>query len=95
MTWIINYTESAKKQLKKLDKPIARHIVDHMEQHVALLDNPRCAGKALKGPLGEFWRYRVGNYCVMCDIQNQLLTVLVVKIGHRKDIYSSSFKALD
>ena len=66
---------------------MARRIVDYMDERVAALDNPRSAGRALAGPLGGLWRYRVGNSRVICDIQDGVLRVLVVKIGDRREVY--------
>lgn len=86
MAWTIEYTDTAKSQLRKLDKQIARHIVDFMDDRVAVLDNPRSTGKALTGSLGELWRYRIGRYRVICDLQDSGLRVLVVKIGRRRDM---------
>ena len=87
MAWIIEYTDTAKEQLSKLDKPTARRIMDYMDERIAVLDNPRSTGKALTGPLGGFWRYRVGDYRVICDIQDAAVRVLVVRIGNRKNVY--------
>lgn len=87
MAWIIEYTDTAKQQLSKLDKPSARRIMDYMDERIAVLDNPRSTGKALTGPLGGFWRYRVGDYRVICDIQDAAVRVLVVRIGNRKNVY--------
>lgn len=87
MAWIIEYTDTAKEQLSKLDKPSARRIMDYMDERIAVLDNPRSTGKALTGPLGGFWRYRVGDYRVICDIQDAAVRVLVVRIGNRKNVY--------
>jgi len=87
LAWIIEYTDTAKEQLSKLDKPSARRIMDYMEERIAVLDNPRSTGKALTGPLGGFWRYRVGDYRVICDIQDAAVRVLVVRIGNRKNVY--------
>ena len=87
MAWTIEYTDTAKSLLQKLDKPTARRIVDYMDGRIAPLDDPRSAGKALTGPLGGLWRYRVGDCRVICDIQDGALRVLVVKIGDRKNIY--------
>ena len=87
MAWTIKYTDTARKQLKKLDRQIARRILDFMDERVAVADDPRQTGKALTGPLGNFWRYRVGDYRVICDIQDGELCVLVVEIGNRKGIY--------
>ncbi len=84
MAWTIEYTDTAKGQLQKLDKPTARRIVDYMDERVAGSGNPRSAGKALTGPLGGLWRYRVGDYRVVCDLQDGALRVLVVTIGNRR-----------
>jgi mRNA interferase RelE/StbE len=87
LAWTIEYAETAKKQLRKLDKPAARRIVDFMDERVASSDDPRALGKALKGSLGSLWRYRVGDYRVLCDIQDSVLTVLVLQIGNRREVY--------
>ena len=87
MAWTIEYTNTAKGQLRKLDKQTARRIVDFMDERIAALDDPRSSGKALSGPLGAFWRYRVGDCRVICDIQDGALRVLVVQVGNRREIY--------
>jgi mRNA interferase RelE/StbE len=87
LAWTIEYAETAKKQLRKLDRVAARRIVDFMDERVAPSDDPRGMGKALKGPLGDLWRYRVGDYRVICDIQDGVLTVLVLQIGNRREVY--------
>lgn len=87
MARTIDYAETAKGQLRKLDRQLARRIVDYMDTRIAVLDNPRSTGKALTGPLGGFWRYRVGNCRVICDIQDGELRVLVVQVGIRSEIY--------
>lgn len=87
MAWAIEYAETARGQLKKLDKETARRIVDFMDERVAGQENPRSTGKALTGPLGGFWRYRVGDCRVSCDIQDGALRVLVVQVGNRRESY--------
>lgn len=87
MAWTIEYAETAKRQLRKLDKVVARRIVDFMDKRVAPNDDARALGKALKGSLGDLWRYRVGDYRVLCNIQDGVLTVLVLQIGNRRDVY--------
>ncbi|MGF1614749.1 MAG: type II toxin-antitoxin system RelE/ParE family toxin [Gammaproteobacteria bacterium] len=87
MAWRIDYTTTAKEQLRKLDKQVARRIVDYMDERIARRENPRSTGKALTGPLGGLWRYRVGDCRVICDIQDGALCVLVVQVGNRRDIY--------
>ena len=83
LTWTIEYTQTARAQLRKLDQQMARRIVDYMNERVTGLEEPRSLGKALTGPLGELWRYRVGDYRVICDIQDAALRVLVVRVGSR------------
>ncbi|MDP2827538.1 MAG: type II toxin-antitoxin system RelE/ParE family toxin [Sulfuricellaceae bacterium] len=87
MVWTIDYTDTAKGQLRKLDKQTARRIVDFMDERVTGQENPRSTGKALTGPLGGLWRYRVGDCRVICDIQDSALLVLVVQVGNRREIY--------
>ena len=87
MAWTIEYTETAKKQLRKLDKPSARQIVDYLDTRIAQLNDPRSSGKALVGPLGGLWRYRVGDYRVICEIRDDVLITLVVQIGNRREVY--------
>lgn len=70
-----------------MDKTAARRIVDYLSHRVAPLEDPRSLGKALKGELGEFWRYRVGDYRVLCEIKDGKLEILAATIGHRKNIY--------
>jgi mRNA interferase RelE/StbE len=87
LAWTIEYAETAKKQLRKLDKVAARRIVDFMDARIAPSNDPRELGKALKGSFGSLWRYRVGDYRILCDIQDGVLTVLVLQIGNRREVY--------
>jgi mRNA interferase RelE/StbE len=87
LVWTIELTATAAKQLAKIDRQNARRITDFLQQRVAVSDNPRSAGKALSGPLGTLWRYRVGDYRLICDIQDQALRVLVVMVGNRREVY--------
>ena len=88
MVWTISYTDTARKQLRKLDKQSARRILDFMDERIAGAQNPRDTGKALTGPLlGTFWRYRIGDYRIICEIQDGKLCVLVIEVGHRKEVY--------
>jgi mRNA interferase RelE/StbE len=86
LAWTIKYAKAARDQLRKLDKPVARRIADFMDERVAASDDPRRMGKALKGPLGDLWRYRVGDYRIICDIQDGVLTVLALQIGNRREV---------
>lgn len=88
MTWRIEFQHPAVKQLKKISKSEANRIVSFLADRVAQDDNPRRTGTALQGSeIGNFWRYRVGDYRIICDIQDHKLVVLVVEIGHRREIY--------
>ena len=87
MAWTIEYADPAKQQLLKLDRQVARRVLDFMDERVAGLEDPRSTGKALTGPLGAFWRYRVGDCRVICDIQDGALRVLVLQVGNRREIY--------
>ena len=87
MAWTIDYTHTAKTQLKKLDKPVARRILDFLDDRVARHDDPRSLGKALSGFLGTLWGYRIGDYRAICEIQHQAVTILVIRIGHRREVY--------
>ncbi len=88
MAWRIELTAGAKKQLAKLDRGEAKRITTHVRERLATLEDPRSKGKALTGPrLGAYWRYRIGDYRLICDIQDGALLILVIDIGKRKEIY--------
>ena len=87
MAWRIEYTDTARSQLRRLDRDTARRIINYMDERVAVLDAPRSVGQALTGPLGGLWRYRVGDCRVICDIQDDALRVLVVRVGRRDQVY--------
>ncbi len=83
MAWRIELTETAAKQLSKIDKVEAKRIIGFLRERLAGHGNPRSAGKALQGSLGELWRYRVGDYRIICEIFDGMLRVLVLRIQHR------------
>ena len=87
MVWTIDYTNTARTQLRKLDKQTAKRILDFLDERVAGRDDPRSTGKALTGPLGGLWRYRIGDFRVICDIQDGALRILVVQLANRRDVY--------
>lgn len=88
MGWTIEFTDAALKQLARLDKPVARRIVDFMERRVSTLDDPRSLGESLKGPrLGDFWKYRVGDWRIITELQDKRVVVQVVRIGNRREVY--------
>ncbi|MDU1223600.1 type II toxin-antitoxin system RelE family toxin [Varibaculum cambriense] len=86
MVWKIELSARARKALKKLDRKPARDIVRALEE-IAQLQNPRSRGKALTGNLQGLWRYRVGDYRVICDIRRKQLTIYAIDLGHRRSIY--------
>lgn len=87
MAWTIDYAQTARNQIKKLDKSVAKRILDFMDNRVAKQEDPRALGKALSGPLGTLWRYRVGDYHIICEIQHAAVRILVIRIGHRGEVY--------
>lgn len=88
MAWRIELDDAAKKDLAKLDRQLARRITAFLRERVAVLDDPRSIGEALKGSrLGEFWKYRVGDYRIISSIEDGALRILVVRIGNRRDVY--------
>lgn len=86
MAWKIELSKTADKAIRKLDKTTAARILDTLEQ-ISHLDDPRTRGKALTGNLTGLWRYRIGDYRAICTIEDNKLAVLVLDIGHRKNIY--------
>ena len=87
MAWTVELTRTAQKQLRKLDKPAAVRIARFLRERVATPDSPRRLGRALTGHRGELWRYRVGDHRLICSIEDQTVTVLVLDIGHRREVY--------
>jgi mRNA interferase RelE/StbE len=88
MAWRIEFSVDASQEIDDLDKQVARRIEKFLRERVGHLENPRSIGKPLQGPrYGELWRYRVGDYRVICQIQDDRLIVLVVRLGYRKDVY--------
>ena len=88
MTWKVELLPQAERELGKLDPQDARRISRFLFERVARLDNPRSIGEALHGPrFGELWKYRVGDYRLICKIEDNRFLVLVVRIGHRRKIY--------
>lgn len=87
MAWTIKTKKAADKELAALDNQIQQRIRDFLDIRVANLTDPRSIGEALKGPLKDYWKYRVGDYRIICDIQDNIITILVLTIGNRKQVY--------
>ncbi len=88
MQYKVIFTERAKKQLKKLDKHIAALIIGWLEKNIQNCENPRLHGKGLVENKSGHWRYRIGDYRVICEIQDKEIIVLVLEVGHRREIYN-------
>lgn len=87
-TWKIEVSPLADRQLDKLDSQISRRIEKFLHERVAMLEDPRSIGEALRGSrLGEFWKYRVGDWRIICDIQDEKLIILALQIGHHREVY--------
>jgi mRNA interferase RelE/StbE len=85
MAWKIELDPAAERELGKFDQQFVRRILAFLHNRVAQLDDPRSIGEALKGSkLGAFWKYCVGNYRVIADIEDDVLRILVVRVGNRK-----------
>ena len=83
----VEFSESAVKQLKKLDKQTARVIKNWVIKNLVDTLDPRHHGKALKGNLKGIWRYRVGDYRLLAEIKDEVVTIFIFEVGHRKEIY--------
>ena len=86
--WKIEWDSKALKEAKKLDRNARKKIVEYLEKRVLAGQNPYQFGKPLKGNKAGIWRYRVGDYRILCQIEDKALIILVIAVGHRKDIYS-------
>ena len=87
MAWTVEISDVAERQLQKLDRPVKKRILDWLEDRIEGCKNPRHFGEPLKGDRAGFWRYRIGDYRVLCDIQDEQLVVLVLTIGHCRQVY--------
>lgn len=87
MIWKIEFDSDVEKDLRKLGHTAQKRIIKFLKEKIATDQDPRAYGKALSGNLTGLWRYRVGDYRVIAQIEDNVFTVLVIKIGHRKEIY--------
>jgi mRNA interferase RelE/StbE len=88
LAWQIEFDPAAKKELSKLDPQIAKRIIQFLKSRLAKHPDPRELGEALRGSrLGEFWKYRVGDYRIIASIYDKKVCILVLRIGDRKEIY--------
>jgi mRNA interferase RelE/StbE len=87
VAWTIEWQLSALKAFKKLDKTVQRRIMMFVDETLVNIENPHSTGKAMVGSYKGLWRYRVGDYRLICQIQESKFTILVVSVGHRRNIY--------
>ena len=87
MAWKVEFQKSAAKKLRALDRPIQQRIVTYFRTRVLSADDPRQLGKALTGDKGGLWRYRIGDYRAICRLEDEKLVVLVLELGHRREVY--------
>jgi len=88
MAWKIEFTPEAERNLDRLDKQVARRITKFIVDRIAALEDPRSLGDALHGPdLKKYWKYRVGDYRVIAKIEDERVSIVVVRIGNRREAY--------
>ena len=89
MAWTIEFHEAARKELERLDRPVAKRIASFLRNRLAQRDDLRSIGEAFKGAeWGDFWKYRVGDYRIIAAIEDQRRLILVVRIGNRREVYT-------
>ncbi len=87
MKWAYSFTEAARKEFLKLDRQVQHDILRYFDTRLAGTASPRRFGKPLRGDLAGVWRYRISDYRVLCQIRDKQLLILVLSVGHRKDVY--------
>lgn len=89
MAWRIEIDKGVQRSMKKLDRNVAKRIIAKLRE-ISQLEDPRSTGKALAGNLAGLWRYRVGDYRIVCDIEDEVLLILVIDVAHRSKVYKRS-----
>ena len=87
MAWKVEYTPQAAKELQRLDRQVSRRIIKFLDEQIIPSTDPRAIGEALHGELGDYWKYRIGDYRVICKIHDKAITVIVISVGNRREIY--------
>lgn len=88
MAWVVEFDPDAIKDLKKLDRQVQVCFLDFLRSHLAPLENPRELGEALAGSkLGNYWKYRIGDWRIICDLQDKRIVVQVLRVGNRREVY--------
>ncbi|MCA1794727.1 MAG: type II toxin-antitoxin system RelE/ParE family toxin [Desulfobacteraceae bacterium] len=89
MAWTVEFQKDAEKELGKLDRQQAKRILRYLYKRIATDEDPRRFGDGLKSNLAGLWKYRIGNYRAICDIQDSVVKVIVVRVRHRREVYRS------
>lgn len=87
MGWRVEYTAEAAKDLARLDPQIVRRILKFVDERIVSGGDPRSIGEALRGPLAKYWKYRVGDYRLICEIQDKAIKIVVIRVGNRREVY--------
>jgi mRNA interferase RelE/StbE len=87
LTWKIEIDKKALKEIAALDKPIQKRVASFLKDKLSKSDNPRSIGEALQGQLKKFWKYRIGDYRLLCSIEDKTVTILVLRVDHRREVY--------
>lgn len=87
MRWTYSFDERALRELQKLDRQTQKELISYLDERIATDEDPRRFGKPLRAGLAGLWRYRVRDHRILCQIKNDVLLILVVSVGHRKNIY--------
>ena len=87
MAWTVEVADFAERQLRKLDRPVRGRILDYLHERIEGCKNPRHFGEPLKGGRAGLWRYRVGDYRIICELRDDNLLVLALSVGHRREVY--------
>jgi mRNA interferase RelE/StbE len=89
LTWQIEWDDAARRELRSLDAQVQREIFRYLRERISTAEDPSTFGKPLKGKLAGYWRYRVGDYRVICTIENDRNVILVLRAAHRREIYDA------
>ena len=87
MAWTVEIADFAERQLRKLDRPVRDRMLDYLHDRIEGCKNPRHFGEPLKGGKAGLWRYRVGDYRIICELRDDVLVVLALAVGHRREVY--------
>lgn len=87
MAWTVEVSDFAERQLRKLDRPVRDRLLGYLDDRIEGCKNPRHFGEPLKGEMAGLWRYRVGDYRIICKLEDKRLVVVALAVGHRREIY--------